>query len=337
MKPYLLFIGILSFCTLASTWTAQDHEIFRLRDELKAHEGDNVTFYSFLGVPSSSSSKEAITKAYKRKSRLLHPDKAIPSLLAKHSASKQQAAKEKSKAQQKPVVKVQQGPSQKEKNQITRDANERYARLTVIAKILQEDGRERYDHFLANGFPRWRGTGYYYARFRPGLGSVLVGMLTVFGGAVHYGAMYISWKRHRDFVERYVAHARQMAWGNQSGIPGLDESSLGAAGAPAIPPELDQDSATPLNRRQKRMQEKESKRKETKSTRSAKSAGISRPVEAEPLSQNPPGPRKKVIAENGKVLIVDSEGNVFLEEQTVEGETHELLLDVSPGPCSGYD
>ena len=27
-----------------------------------------------------------------------------------------------------------------------------------------------YDFFYKNGVPKWRGTGYYYARFRPGLG-----------------------------------------------------------------------------------------------------------------------------------------------------------------------
>ena len=28
----------------------------------------------------------------------------------------------------------------------------------------------RYDFFYKNGVPKWRGTGYYYSRFRPGLG-----------------------------------------------------------------------------------------------------------------------------------------------------------------------
>ena len=41
------------------------------------------------------------------------------------------------------------------------------------------------------------------------------------------------------------------------------------------------------------------------------------------------GPRKRVVAENGKNLVVDSVGNVYLEQQDEEGETHEFLLDVS--------
>jgi hypothetical protein len=43
----------------------------------------------------------------------------------------------------------------------------------------------------------------------------------------------------------------------------------------------------------------------------------------------PVGAKKRTVAENGKVLIVDSVGNVFLEETTAEGVRKELLLDVS--------
>ena len=39
--------------------------------------------------------------------------------------------------------------------------------------------------------------------------------------------------------------------------------------------------------------------------------------------------RKKVVSPNGKVLVVDADGNVFLEEKTVEGNVQEFLLDVS--------
>ena len=68
--------------------------------------------------------------------------------------------------------------------------HERFARLGVISTILRnKEGRERYvigssqpccsqaltffnryDFFYKNGVPKWRGTGYYYSRFRPGLG-----------------------------------------------------------------------------------------------------------------------------------------------------------------------
>ena len=63
----------------------------------------------------------------------------------------------------------------------------------------------------------------------------------------------------------------------------------------------------------------------------AKNEGVSTPVEAE-LTSGPVGAKKRTVAENGKILIVDSVGNVYLEEQTEEGQTHEFLLDVSEHP-----
>lgn len=53
-------------------------------------------------------------------------------------------------------------------------AAKHFEQLGLINKILRDHRRDRYDHFLANGFPQWRGTGYFYARFRPGLGLVLL-------------------------------------------------------------------------------------------------------------------------------------------------------------------
>jgi hypothetical protein len=60
-------------------------------------------------------------------------------------------------------------------------------------------------------------------------------------------------------------------------------------------------------------------------------AAATRDVEAE-LTSGPVGAKKRTVAENGKILIVDSVGNVYLEEQTEEGQTHEFLLDVSVYP-----
>jgi hypothetical protein len=74
-----------------------------------------------------------------------------------------------------------------DKNPGVKDIHERFARLGVIATILKDtEGRKRYvnfvrvpnvyltahryDFFYKNGVPKWRGSGYYYARFRPGLG-----------------------------------------------------------------------------------------------------------------------------------------------------------------------
>ena len=45
--------------------------------------------------------------------------------------------------------------------------------MSLSALTLRNDVKRvlvRYDFFYKNGVPRWRGTGYYYSRFRPGLG-----------------------------------------------------------------------------------------------------------------------------------------------------------------------
>lgn len=297
-----------------------DQEIFRLRDEVAAAEGPDVTFYDFLGVKLSAS-QEDIGKAYKKKSRTLHPDKVKQQFIADKTTGK---GKSKSK---KPSVHVSKGPSQSEIKAAAKAASDRFARLGLVTAILRGSGRERYDHFLSNGFPKWKGTGYYYARFRPGLGTVLTGLFIFVGGGGHYIALYMSWKRQQEFVGRYIKFARHAAWGENLGIPGLD-GAVGAIGA-ASPPATDSDAdgmQQPMNRRQRRMQEKDAKKdKAEKKPRGAKAAKDS-PSETPPAGAT--GRKKRVVAENGKILVVDAVGNVYLEQSDADGETHEFLLDV---------
>ncbi|ODQ55303.1 DnaJ-domain-containing protein [Saitoella complicata NRRL Y-17804] len=166
------------FATLVAAWTEADYEIFDLAASLETHEGPGTTFYSFLKVPKSAD-LEAITKAYRKRSLALHPDK----------------------------------------NRGKKGAHERFARLGVVTQILRDgEKRARYDHFLNNGFPRWRGTGYYYSRFRPGLGSVLLGLL-VAGSAAQYGVHVLVAKQNRGRLERHVREARGMAWASSGGLP----------------------------------------------------------------------------------------------------------------------
>ncbi|KAF4309210.1 hypothetical protein GTA08_BOTSDO02836 [Botryosphaeria dothidea] len=336
------------FASLVVAWSKEDHEIFRLRDEVVASEGPDATFYSFLGV-SPTASQDEINKAYRKKSRQIHPDKARQAYLTTY-AKPEKSKKDKVAGKKKPAVTVRKQPTAKELRQFDKEASARFARLGVVANILRGPERERYDHFLKNGFPAWRGTGYYYSRYRPGLGSVLFGLFVMMGGAAHYGALYLGWKRQRDFVDRYIRHARRAAWGDELGIQGIP-GDLGGGSGTATPPEqpasqqqqyVDENSQpVTLNRRQKRMQEKEA-RKEGKGSKSAKAAkqarnsGISTPVEAELTSGGPRGPKKRVQAENGKVLIVDSAGNVFLEEETDDGDVHEFLLDVDEIPKPSF-
>jgi hypothetical protein len=130
-----------------------------------------------------------------------------------------------------------------------------------------------------------------------------------------------------------------MAWGDSSGIagiPGTNGSANGATGFESANQQEDDGSVQNWNRKQRRLQEKENKKaggKNPKAARAARDKGISTPVEAE-LTSGPVGAKKRVVAQNGKTLIVDSVGNVFVEEQTEEGDTIELLLDVCFPPIS---
>lgn len=298
---------------------------------MEASEGEGTTFYDFIGV-SPSASQDELNRAYRKKSRQIHPDKARQSFEATYAKATPKSKPGAKKG--KPGVTVRKRPSAKEIKEVTKQASERFARLGVVASILRGPHRDRYDHFLRNGFPRWRGTGYYYARFRPGLASVLLGLFIVVGGAGHYGAMYLGWKRQREFVKRYIKQARKAAWGDELGIPGIPGmTNLGVdGGSPATADATGANANTNMtaaNRRQRRLKEKESKKsnKDPKAVASARTSGISTPVEAE-ITSGPQGTRKRVKAENGKTLIVDSAGNVYLEETTEEGDTHEYLLDV---------
>lgn len=277
-----------------------------------------------MGVKNSAS-QDDIAKALRKKGKLLHPDKVKQSI----AAAKAMATPALKGQKKKPGIHVSKGPTETEVRDAVKKASERYSRLTIIAAVLKGSGRQRYDHFLSNGFPKWKGTGYYYARFRPGLGSVLFGLFVTGGGMLHYAAMYVSWKRQQEFVERYIRHARRAAWGDESGIkgiPGIDGASA------ALPPTSSQDeSPTMLNRKQKRMQERESKKENDK--RKARARGN---IPVDPTTQepdaSPQGQKKKVQAENGKVLIVDSIGNVFLEEEDENGQKCEYLLDPAELP-----
>ncbi|PWY76188.1 hypothetical protein BO70DRAFT_354169 [Aspergillus heteromorphus CBS 117.55] len=311
----LLFAALIA---LAAAWSKEDYEIFRIHDEVTTAEGANVTFYDFLGVQSNANQDE-LNKAYRKKSKLLHPDKVKRTFIANSSKDKSRSKSSQS------GVHVNQGPSQREISAAVKDAHERYARLNTVVNILRGPARERYDHFLKNGFPKWKGTGYYYSRLRPGLGSVLVGLFLVFGGGAHYAALVLSWKRQREFVDRYIRQARRAAWGDETGvrgIPGLD-SAPAPAPAPAPEPEA---AAMPMNRRQKRMMDRENRKEGKKGPRAtSRASGTATPTSE---TVEPTGERKRVVAENGKVLIVDSVGNVFLEEENEDGERQEFLLDI---------
>ncbi|KAK0631656.1 hypothetical protein B0T14DRAFT_502090 [Immersiella caudata] len=341
MRISALSLGLLALLTpLTVAWTKEDREIFRVRDELIAHEGPDITFYEFLGV-SPSASQDDINKAYKKRSRMLHPDKVKQQL----TAERVKAQKEKAKKQGgKPGVHVTKPPSAAEVKAAVKKASDAQARLSIVTNVLRGSGRDRYDHFLANGFPTWKGTEYYYNRYRPGLGTAMFGVFLVAGGGAHYLALYMSWKRQREFVERYIKFARRQAWGDDMGlsIPGVDGQPA-AAPAPAPPPqqmyEDEEGNAVPMNRKMRRMQERDAK-KEAKSTQTLRkgrrgaretqpSGSGSATPQPQPEGPGPQGAKKRVVAENGKVLVVDSVGDVYLEQEDEDGNVAEFLLDLN--------
>ncbi|KAH8602730.1 hypothetical protein B0O99DRAFT_499481 [Bisporella sp. PMI_857] len=320
MRFSFFTVGILAclLAVVAAQWSKEDQEIFRLKEEVEATEGEEVTFYDFIGC-SKSASQDDINKAYKKKARTLHPDKVKQQFIADRSTGKDKA-KSKNK---KPGVHVSKGPSQKEIKAAVKAASDRFARLGIVTNILRGPGRARYDHFLANGFPKWKGTGYYYARYRPGLGTVLTSLFIVVGGAGHWYALYLTWTRDQKFMQKYIDFARSKAWGDNLGIPGLDGS--GTATPPVV---AEDDGNQPMNRRQRRMMEKDAKKEKTE--KKPKKATKGSPIGTPPVGVT--GPKKRVVAENGKVLVVDQAGNVYLEQADEDNVIHEFLLDPSVVP-----
>lgn len=277
----------------------------------------------FLGIKPTASQADII-KAGRRVSKKIHPDKARRTFISEYMARHVTGNKSNRRG-----PRTSKGPSEREIKAAVKKATQRYARLSLVRKILEGPNRARYDHFLANGFPRWKGTDYYYSRFRPGLGSVLIGLFLVVGGGAHYATLILSWKRQRAFVQRYIREARRAAWGDESGIPGLANIGTGVSTSTSSPPAAD-DGTIAVNRRQKRMMDRES-RKDNRRGKNEEASEEPAPPPA-PTASGPQGPRKRVVAENGKVLIVDAMGNVFLEDETEDGTTEEFLLDIDEIP-----
>lgn len=172
MRFALFLAYLVVLVTTVAAWEKEDHEIFDLVSAVEASEGKGTTFYSWLDVPNTATTSE-IAKAYRKMSMQLHPDK----------------------------------------NPNDQKIHERFARLGVVSTILRNaESRKRYDFFYKNGVPKWRGTGYYYSRFRPGLGSVLV-FLTVLTSSLQYIIQKMNYRKDLERIERIRQDARLAAWG----------------------------------------------------------------------------------------------------------------------------
>ncbi|THH32944.1 hypothetical protein EUX98_g1297 [Antrodiella citrinella] len=178
MRFLNLFFVLAALLAGVLAWDKLDHEIFDLVSALEGAEGKGTTFYSWLDVPSTATTSE-IAKAYRKKSVQLHPDK----------------------------------------NQGLKNAHDRFSRLGVVSKILRDpETRKRYDFFYKNGVPKWRGTGYYYSRFRPGLGFVFMFLVLITSG-MQYLVQRLNYRRDLERVEWIIQQAKSAAWGSKM-IPG---------------------------------------------------------------------------------------------------------------------
>ncbi|KAL7318071.1 hypothetical protein PS15m_004342 [Mucor circinelloides] len=163
----LIVMVVFSMIPKVKAWTEADFEIFDIVDALEKAEGKDTNFYNWLGVAPSATQNE-ISKAYRKLSLKWHPDK----------------------------------------NKGDPKAKERFTRLGVIVSILRDPtSRERYNFFYKNGVPRWRGTGYLYSRFRPGLGTVTVVLLLIAAGMQHIAGQ-INYHQEKRKIAQFVAEAR---------------------------------------------------------------------------------------------------------------------------------
>ncbi|KAK6362721.1 hypothetical protein TWF730_000177 [Orbilia blumenaviensis] len=290
----LLLLGAAA--SLVAAWSKEDHEIFRLKDEVEATEG-KLNFYEFLNAPSIYATQDELNKAYRKTSRQIHPDKFT-------SPSKLKAAGK---------TPTFYPPKSTYLPQTRKAADERFARLGLVANILRGPERERYDHFLRNGFPRWRGTGYYYSRVRPGLISVLLGLWVVIAGGAHYLVMRMNYSQQRKFMEGYINDARVAAWGNSNIGAGLNLDVLGDSGTP--PPSS---GAAAGNRKQRR------------AAKANGGSGTATPTA--PVEKPQHVAKRKITSENGKVFMVTSLGDVSLMEEDEDGVMQEYLLDLEEIP-----
>ncbi|WVQ63968.1 uncharacterized protein L199_002126 [Kwoniella botswanensis] len=170
MRPIACLLVVLACIACVFAWTKEDYEIFDLVSALEAAEGKGIDFYKHVGVDSSASTAE-INKAYRKKSLELHPDK----------------------------------------NPGVKNIQERFARLGVIAQILRSpEGRERYNFFYKNGVPKWRGTGYYYSRYRPTLSHTLL-FLVLLTSAFHYLVLNLNYRKHQRRIDYFQNAARSSA------------------------------------------------------------------------------------------------------------------------------
>ena len=99
-----------------------------------------------------------------------------------------------------------------DKNPNAAEVHQRFERLGRIHSILRDERRDRYNHFLSFGFPKWRGTGYYYSRYRPGL-PLILSLLLLLSVGVQLVVKKSQWRKSQRRYENLCRSALAAAWG----------------------------------------------------------------------------------------------------------------------------
>lgn len=99
-----------------------------------------------------------------------------------------------------------------DKHPLDPDASKKFERLGLVNKILRDSRRDRYDYFLKRGFPKWRGTGWVYVRWRPGMGTVLA-VLVLLSSGIELLIKRITYSKNVQKAKDLQRGAFYTAWG----------------------------------------------------------------------------------------------------------------------------
>ena len=183
--------------------------------------------------------------------------------------------------------------------------------------------------------PKWRGTGYYYSRFRPSILHVL-SFLVLLSSLVHYAILRVNYRRDRERIEYFTRAALAKAGGsgsltNGSTTPTTDAGSPDANGQDGVlasvidqvesTSALTNASTTVISKRQAKLQAREAKKDKNKR------GAVASPV---PSGTSTPAP-VAVTSRRRKVRVPMVEGSEFsqnLELVVVDGEVYMVSLSL---------
>ncbi|KAJ3160570.1 hypothetical protein HDU86_000327 [Geranomyces michiganensis] len=153
--PCILLLLLLVAPSPARAWEKEDLALFDLNDALKAAANTKDVDFYSILNVSRTATTSEIQQAYRAISRSLHPDK---------------------------------NPDEA--------AQKLYQVLTSVITVLRKpEERERYDGHLRNGIPTWRGAGYFYDHYKPGIPDIIIILIVATSFVQYVSAWLIYWRR----------------------------------------------------------------------------------------------------------------------------------------------